>query len=58
MVRGQRAGREEGGKEMGLVGCQGGSRIGERWWSTKGMGDRGKEENVRVREHRCMKEEA
>ena len=31
---------------------------GERWWSMKGVGDRGKEENVRVREHRCMADEA
>jgi len=43
---------------MGVVGSQGGRRIGERWRSTKGMGDRGKEENVRVQEHRCMTDEA
>ena len=58
MVRGQRAGKEEGEKGMGVVGSQGGRRIGERWRSTKDMGDRGKEENVRVRKHRCITDEA
>jgi hypothetical protein len=32
--------------------------IGDIWWCMKGAGDRGKEENVRVREHRCMADEA
>jgi hypothetical protein len=49
-------GWEEGGGWKGDGGS--GSRIGERWWSTKGMGDRGKEEKVRVRKHRCMTDEA